>query len=332
MADVARLAGVSAMTVSRALRRDASVSDSTRARVLEVVDEIGYVPDQAAGALSSGRSGLVAAIMPTLTIPLFAFVSRGLSDTLRKEGLQLFLGSSDYSIEAEEDILRGVLRRRPEAIVLTGVGQSSKAARMLAGAGIPVVEFLDAADPPIDHVIALDVAAIGRATVEHLAGKGRRKIAIVASAAADDRRGAARIAGLLAAAHEAGLPQPIVIRRGSPGSPVEQGARGAIEAVERGTDTDALVLMSDYAAMGALTALRELGVDVPGQIAVFGFGDCEIARHLRPALTTISFSPVAAGVEMGKVVLSALDAARIGKPVPPYRLKLDFQLIERESA
>ena len=120
----------------------------------------------------------------------------GLSDTLRKEGLQLFLGSSDYSAEREEDILRAALRRRPEAIVLTSVGQSSKASRMLAGAGIPVVEFLDASEPAVDHVIALDAAAIGRATVEHLARKGRRKLAIVASAADGDRHGAAACRGI----------------------------------------------------------------------------------------------------------------------------------------
>lgn len=320
------------MTVSRALRRDASVSEQTRARVLEVVEEIGYVPDQAAGALSSGRSGLVAAIMPTLTIPLFAYVTRGLSDTLHKEGLQLFLGSSDYSVEREEDILRGVLRRRPEAIVLAGMGHSSKSARLLAGAGIPVVEFLDGAGPPVEHVIALDAAAIGRATVGYLVRKGRRKLAIAASADETDRRGEARVAGLLAAATDAGLPAPVVVRRGSAGAPIEQGARAAIEIVERKAGADALVLLDDYAAMGALSALRELGVEVPGDIAVFGFGDCEIARHLRPSLTTIGFSPVAAGVEVGKVVLAALEAARVGRPSAPYRLSLDFQLVERESA
>lgn len=320
------------MTVSRALRRDASVSEQTRARVLEVVEEIGYVPDQAAGALSSGRSGLVAAIMPTLAIPLFAYVARGLSDTIHKEGLQLFLGASDYSIEREEDILRGVLRRRPETIVLAGAGHSSKTARLLAGAGIPVVEFLDGAEPPIEHVIGLDLAAIGRATVNYLARKGRRRIAVVAAAGDGDRRGEARVAGIMAAAADAGLPPPTILRRGSPSSPVDQGARAAIEIIERKIGTDAIVLLNDYAAMGALTALRELGVATPDDIAVVGFGDCEIARHLRPSLTTISFSPVAAGVEIGKVVLSALEAARLGRPSAPYRLTLDFQLIERESA
>lgn len=332
MADVARLAGVSAMTVSGALRRDASVSEQTRARVLEVVDEIGYVPDQAAGALSSGRSGLVAAIMPTLTIPLFANVARGLSDTLHQEGIELFLCSSEYSSEREIDIVTSVLRRRPEAVVLTGVGGLNKATRLLAGAGIPVVEFLDGPGAPIDHMIGLDAKAIGRATVEYLRRKGRRRLCVVTARPDRSARDQLRLAGIEAAARELGMAEPLVLRHNSPASPSDQGVRAAIEVVERKIDVDALIFMCDYAAMGALSSFRKLGVDVPGDMAVFGFGDCEIASHLNPSLTTIAFSPVGAGVELGKVVLSALDAVKARKSAPPYRLTLDFHLVERESA
>lgn len=332
MADVARLAGVSAMTVSRALRREASVSERTRARVLDVIDEIGYVPDQAAGALSSGYSGLVAAIMPTLTVPLFGYIAQGLTDTLSHAGLQLFLGSSDYSPARQENILRAILRRRPEAIAIAGVGATEKAVRLLECAGVPVIEFLEAPDPPINHLVSFDPAAVARATVKYLARKNRRRLAIVAPTGERDRRGNGRVSALIAAAGEFGLPDPIVMRHGGSQNPMDQGARGATEATERRRELDALVFMTDYAAIGALSALRKADVSVPDDVAVFGFGNCEVARHVTPSLTTIGFNPVGLGVEIGKVMLSALNASRLKVKGQSFRLSLEFELIERESA
>lgn len=332
MADVARLAGVSAMTVSRALRRESSVSEQTRARVLEVVEEIGYVPDQSAGALSSGRSGLVAAIVPSLGLPLFAQVASGLGETLAQAGLELFLKSSDYNADRESEIIRTVLKRRPEALAIAGVGPTSKASRLLSHAGIPVVEFLDSAEPSIDNVIGLDYAEIGRATVRYLKSRGRSRIGVVTSRDSADRRSEIRLRGLATAAQEAGLPEPIALRHALASNPAEQGARGARSAVEQKLGLDALVFMNDHAAIGGIGALRRLGVRTPEDIAVFGFGNCELATFVEPALTTIAFNPVAAGVEIGKVVLSALESARLGLSRQTYRLMLDFQIVERESA
>lgn len=332
MADVARLAGVSAMTVSRALRQEASVSEATRARVLEVIDEIGYVPDQAAGALSSGRSGLVAAILPTLSMPMFGQMARGLSQTLSNAGLQLFLSSSDYSPTREEDILRAVLRRRPEAIVLAGVGHTERTSRLLAGAGVPVVEFLDGASPPVDHLVELDPQALARATTKFLLAKNRRRLAVVWSKGVEDRRGEARARALVAAARELSLPEPIVLRHGDPMHNYDVGSRAVAEIADRGLPVDAVVFLSDDAAIGALTAFRRLKIKVPDQIAVIGFGDCEYAMHVQPTLTTIRFNAVGAGVEVGKIMLSSLDTTRLGKASQPFRLTLDFEIVERESA
>ncbi|MGA0532884.1 LacI family DNA-binding transcriptional regulator [Hansschlegelia sp. KR7-227] len=332
MADVAKLAGVSAMTVSRALRQDGSVSDRTRARVLEVIDEVGYVPDQAAGALSSGRSGLVAVIMPTFTVPPFAQIARGLHDTLSAEGLELFMSFSDYSPEREEQVLRAVLRRRPEALAIVGVDHTDRATKLLEAAGIPVIECLERAGQGVDHVVAIDQAAAGQAAVRHLASRGRRRVAVAASRQDPDAGEADRIAGVTTAARELGLDQPIVIRHGSPLAPLDQGLRAAGEALDRHPDVDALVCMNDYAAVGVVGELRRRGRSAPADLAVVGFGDSDISRHVEPAITTIGFNPVLVGVEMGKMVLSTRAAARLGRTLPSYRLNIDFQLIVRESA
>lgn len=332
MGDVARLAGVSAMTVSRALRRDAAVSARTRARVLEVIEEIGYVPDKAAGSLSSGRSGLVAVIFPTLVLPMFAYVAQGLSETISQSGLELQLASSDYSAEREEEILRSMLRRRPEAVAIAGVGHTAKAARLLEGAGIPIVEFLDGSDPVIDSLIGLDLAAVSRATIDYLVGRGRRRLAVAAPRDDAGRRATHRIESLAVIARAQGLPEPVVFRHGSSVQPAEQGARSATAMIAGGQTFDAMILMNDYAAIGAIRELETAGLHVPSDIAVFGFGNCEVARYVRPSITTVGFNPAAAGVEIGKIILAGLEAARQGAERRSYRLTLDFQIFERESA
>lgn len=332
MADVARLAGVSAMTVSRALRLEGSVSKRTRARILEVIEEIGYVPDQSAGALSSGRSGLIGAIVPTLSDPIFPLVARGLTDTVAAEGLELFLAFSDYRSDREEEILKAIMRRRPEAVALAGAEHSERSARLLAGTGVPVVEFYDQPASPIRHVVGIDHAAVGRATVRHLVSKGRRRMAFVASQAGMDPRGEARLDGVQRELREMDLPPAIVVRHGGPLHPLDQGRRGAAEVSGRSPEADALICMTDFAAIGALGALRLAGRSAPADIAVIGFGDAEVAHHLSPTLTTFGFNPAHAGVEIGKLLLAALAGVRFERELAPCRIALDFHLIERESA
>lgn len=140
MAEVAKYVGVSAMTVSRAFRQDASVSEETRKRIMEAVDALGYVLDLSAGSLSSRRSGFIAALVPSINNSNFSDTARGMTDALQNTGLQLLLGYTDYSTEKEEELIEAMLRRRPEGIILTGGSHTARARRMLVKAGIPVVE------------------------------------------------------------------------------------------------------------------------------------------------------------------------------------------------
>lgn len=332
MADVAKLAGVSAMTVSRALRQDGAVSQKTRERVLEVIEEIGYVPDQAAGSLSSGHSGLVAVIVPTLTNPLYGLIARGLNYTLTPQSLQLFLGFSDYSALREEQMLEAMLRRRPEAVAIGGVDHTPKTERMLANAGIPVVEFFDAPATPIQHVVSLDHHATGHALASYLASRGRRKMVVLAHRDGLDTCGDRRTNGVVQALSELGLPPPVILRGGGPLAPLAQGVRGAVEVVKTYPDIDAIICMNDYTAVGAIGELRRRGVGVPGSVAVTGFGDSELSQLAEPTVTTIGFNSVSIGVEIGKLMLTTLEAARSKREIRPYRLALDFQVMARESA
>ena len=131
MLDVANRAGVSAMTVSRALRNGASIAAETRDRIKAAIDELGYVLDQSAGSLSSKRTAFVAALIPSINNSNFADTARGLTDALAGSGLQLLLGYTDYSVEKEEQLVESMLRRRPEAIVVTGGAHTLRARKLL---------------------------------------------------------------------------------------------------------------------------------------------------------------------------------------------------------
>lgn len=332
MADVAKVAGVSAMTVSRALREDASVSKATRARVLEVVDDLGYVPDQAAGALSSGRSGLVGMIASSFTDPMYGSVARGLNATLTRAGLQLFLGFADFQEEREEQALEALLRRRPEAVVLNGGRHTAKVARMLGNASVPVVEFFCVPEHPLQHVVAVDLRAAGRLAVERLAARGRRSIVVVGESDGLDVAAHERALGAREEVSRRGLPEPTLLCGPGAVTPIDFGAHMAGEMLTRRPDVDGVVCSSDGVAIGMIAGLRRLGRRVPDDVAVVGFGDHEVCRHLDPALTTIGFNAPSLGVEIGKVLLSAFEAGRAGEQIKPYQLSIGVELMGRESA
>ena len=146
MQTVAEIAGVSAMTVSRALKSGAPISKETRDRVLAVVNRTGYVPDVSARVLASRRSGFVASLVPSLNNSNFAETVRGMSDMFDAAGLQMLLGDTEYTLSREESLIATFLQRRPEAIILTGGVHTARAREMLARADIPIVETWEASE------------------------------------------------------------------------------------------------------------------------------------------------------------------------------------------
>jgi len=139
MEDVAQEAGVSRMTVSRALRDDGLVSDGTRKRILAVVEKMNYVPDQMAGSLSTKRSGFVATLIPSLNNVHYTQMVQALTEELEQTNLQILLGHTDYSTQREESLVESLLRRRPEVIALPYDGHSKRTRALLQNAQIPVV-------------------------------------------------------------------------------------------------------------------------------------------------------------------------------------------------
>jgi LacI family gluconate utilization system Gnt-I transcriptional repressor len=307
MADVARLAGVSPMTVSRAFKTDSSVSDATRDAILKAADDLGYVFDSTASSLRSQRTDFIAVTIPSINNANFAETVRGLSEGLKPRGLQILLGYTDYDMTEEERLIEQFLRRRPEAIVVTGGRHTPRARRMLENAGIPVIETWDLPADPIGHVVGFSNADAVRGMVDHFVAKGLTRIAFIGGDASRDTRGADRRAGFIAAMQARGLDGTRLIAAGPPPISMREGAEAMGRLLDTLPDTQAVICVSDLSAFGALTECQRRRVDVPERLWIAGFGDYEIAGIAVPALTTIDPFPREIGARTASLILDVLD-------------------------
>lgn len=327
MADVARLAGVSPMTVSRAFKTDSSVSEATRDAILKAADDLGYVFDSTASSLRSQRTDFIAVTIPSINNANFAETVRGLSEGLKPRGLQILLGYTDYDMAEEERLIEQFLRRRPEAIVVTGGRHTPRARRMLENAGIPVIETWDLPVDPIGHAVGFSNACAVRGMVDHFVVRGLTRIAFIGGDTTRDTRGADRRAGFIAAMQAHGLDATRLIAAGAPPISMREGADAMGRLLETLPDTQAVICVSDLSAFGALTECQRRDVDVPGRLGIAGFGDYEIAGIAVPALTTINPFPRDIGVRTAELILDVLN----GRQNKPARIAISPELLIRQS-
>lgn len=332
MADVAVRAGVSTMTVSRALQNGASIAPETRERIMRAVEELGYVLDKSAGSLSSKRTGFVAALIPSINNSNFADTARGLTDALEGTALQLLLGYTDYSVEKEEQLIESMLRRRPEGIVVTGGRHTPRARRLLEQSAIPVVETWDLPKTPIQHVVGLSNAEASALLVKYLFGKGYRRIAFIGGTSNRDTRGADRREGYEAAIAELGLPASRVISFGTPPISMRQGGEAVVRLIEQWPEVEAAICVSDLSAFGAVMECQRRNWRVPERIAIAGFGDFEVASCCYPSITTVGVNCYEIGHQAGALLLRAIAGERAGRTIPAETILTDYGIIARESA
>jgi LacI family transcriptional regulator, gluconate utilization system Gnt-I transcriptional repressor len=331
MSDVAKHAGVSTMTVSRALRDGASIARETRDRIMQAVEDLGYVLDQSAGSLSSKRTGFVAALVPSINNSNFADTARGLTDALQGSGLQLLLSYTDYSVENEESLIESMLRRRPEGIVVTGGRHTLRGRKLLENCSIPVIETWDLPSAPVNHVVGFSNAEASATLVRHLHAKGYRRIAFIGGTTNRDTRGADRRAGYEAAMRDLGLTESRVMSFGTPPISMKQGGEAIVRLLEQWPDVEAAICVSDLSAFGALMECQRRGWKVPERIALAGFGDFEISGTCYPAITTVGVHCYDIGNSAGKLLLRAIEGERNKQPIAAETIITDYEVIARES-
>lgn len=317
--DVAREAGVSLITASRALGNPGIVSKDTIARVRKAVETTGYIPNLLAGGLKSRRSLTVAALVPAISVAQFLPTVQALTEALDAAGYQLILGQSGYDHSREVALIHTLAGRRPDGIVVTGLLRSDEARQRLRRLGIPVVETWDLTDRPVDMLVGFSHVKVGSAVAGFFLGKGWQRLGI---ATGDDHRASMRREGFLAALGRE-VPTAVVPAPSS----LALGRRALDELLRQEPTLQAVCCSSDQLAQGVLVEAQARGLRVPADLAVCGFGDAEFAAHMEPSLTTVQVDGAAIGELAARLILERCR----GQTVDERVIDVGFRIVERRS-
>lgn len=309
--DVARVAGVSPITVSRALSQPEKVREETRMRVAAAVAQTGYVVNSLASGLRSGRSNIVTVFVSNLENPHFAASMQGIIDAFEGSRYRLMFSQTGYSELLEADLVEAVLPFRPAGVIFTGVVRSEKSRLALQALGVPVMEMWGQRPDPIDMLVGFSNADAASVMGAHLGQQGRRHVAYCGHVLG---RGGERIEGLRNALASHGAELGHIEALEETGS-VTDGMEAFRRILAAYPDCDAMFFGTDVLAVGALLAARRDGIDVPSRIALAGFGDLEFAAHVEPPLTSLRIDAREMGLEAGRRLLRRLNGGAVADPV-----------------
>lgn len=305
--DVAKLAKVSEMTASRALRGVENVAAATRKKVEEAATAIGYVPNKLAGNLASRTSNLVGVIVPSLSSFVFPEVLNGISAKLEGSGLQPVTGVTDYDLEKEEAVIRQMLSWRPRGLIIAGLEHTRGARKILQKSNIPIIEIMDVDGQPIQYCVGISHIQAGRAMARKLAGCGYRKIAFIGTKMPKDFRAQKRLDGFKTGLSEAGLAL-CAQQLYTGGSSIENGRSLTARLLQEHPEVDCIYYSSDVMSVGGLMHCLAEGISVPDDLALAGFNNLEILNGLPRKLATTDAHRYAIGEQAAGLILAHPDA------------------------
>lgn len=281
--DVAELANVSEMTASRVLRGLGEAAVSTRARVRDAAQTVGYVPNRIAGSLSSRSVNLVGVVVPSISSFVFAEVLTGISAILKATALQPVFGVSDYDLATEETVIREMLSWQPKGLVVAGLEHTDAARRLMQNAGIPIVEIMDTDGSPVDMNVGVSHRRAGYQMGQKILSRGYKRIGFIGTKLPLDYRAGKRFEGFRKSLQEAGvelLDQELY----SGGSTLLLGRQLTEKMLARSPDLDVIYYSSDTMSCGGLIHCTMNGISVPDQLALAGFNGLDL-REGMPMLT-----------------------------------------------
>lgn len=328
MSDVARLAGVSPKTVSNVVNEYEHVSPEVRARVLDAIAKLNYVPNVSARNLRTGRTGVIALAVPDLAVSYFAEIARYVTTAAEERGYTILIDQTEGLPEREQKIASGLRNNVIDGLIFSPLAMTT-AEIEAASSGTPMVLLGEREHPAsIDHVAFDNVAAAATAT-RHLVRMGRRRIA-AAGSQGERRRGtgALRLEGYFAALADAGLPRDESLVASTRRLHRVDGVEAMDHLLDLPDPPDAVVCFNDLVALGAMYTLRRRGLRVPDDVAVVGFDDIEESGYANPTLTTISPDKVAIGRTAVDLLVRRLEGKRAAAS---REVLVDYELIERES-
>ncbi len=321
--DVARIAGVSTATVSRAVSQPERVSRKTRDLVQAAVEQLGYVPDAAGRALASGRTRTIGCVIPTLDLAIFARSTHAMQLVLADAGYQLLVASHNYDQLAEAALIKTMQHRGVDALVLVGAQHHAMAWSSLKHWNKPVL-LTWVCDERLPSV-GFDNQAIGAMATRHLLALGHRKIGMISGHTEHNDRAAQRALGFLAEMQDKNI--KVIPSTVSEQELSIRGGRLGLRALKKqNPKLTAVVCGNDMVAIGAMLEAQEVGWRVPQDISICGIDNHELAGEIKPGLTTVSLPTQ----DLGRVAATQILQILGGEPVAQRSL-LPFHLIERGS-
>jgi LacI family gluconate utilization system Gnt-I transcriptional repressor len=317
--DVALEAGVSPITVSRALSTPAKVSRETRERVAAAVASTGYIVNSLASTLRSGRSRIVTVFVANLENPHIASILRGIIDAFHASPFSLMFAQTGWQEDVGPDTIESVLSFRPAGMAFCGVGFGKEVRRTLLNLDLPVVQ-IGSVTHPLDVLVQLPSFEAGRLMGEHF---GRQGFARVAFCGHTMGQGVPRLEGFHAGLGAFGVAPALILPIEGTQS-VSDGIASVGTVLDRLPDCDAIFYGSDLLALGALIEAKRRGREVPQQLAIAGYGDLDFASHLDPPLTTLRVSDYDVGLRAGTALLQRI-AGHAGEAVLPTQVGLEIR-------
>lgn len=322
---IAREAGVSVATVSRALNRPDAVSKDTRERILDLVERHRYVLDGVAASFSSRRSGLIGLIVPTIANSIYAAFTVAVQARLQAEGRKLLIANSNYEADVESEIIRKLIESRVEGVILTGFERDHGLYDLLRHYRIPFVVTWSTSPDPTIPAVSFDNEAGAEIAVEALIERGHHRIGLVCGRTAVNDRAAQRLTAYRRVLDRHGISfDPKLVQERE--FEVEEGGMAAEALMSLQQRPTALFCANDILALGALFACQRLGLEVPRDISIVGFDDLPMSRAANPSLTTIHVPAKEMGEEAALRIVRNVAASDKIEP-----LLLPTHIVIRES-
>jgi len=327
MAEVAREAGVGVMTVSRVLRGGGGVSDKLAARVRHAVDKLGYISNDLAGGLSSRTSRAIVVVVPSFAEPTVSSVVDAISRKVSEQRYQVLLANTHYDKENEISVLRQCLGWQPAGIILWGFDHNPNIKNLIRANRTPTVEIWSVEDDIIDCAIGFSHLDAGLLITQHIIDRGANMPAFVRGAYTDVRSIEQRERGFRNALLARQMLEPHVIVPES--GPLSMAHGGAVveRVLNEKSGVDALIFGGEAAAVGAVLKCQQLGVDVPKDIMIAGFGNSELMRMVTPSITSVATDIE----ELASVSVRQLLERIEGRLSPGFREYLPVEVHARQS-
>lgn len=329
--DIAKKAGVSHSTVSRALHSHPLISDETRERIQQIAVDMGYLPSAAARTLKTNRSHVLGVVLTSIDDPFFSEILEGMEEVIQSSGYSLFIAAAHRDPRREREIVEAMVEHRADGVIICSTSFSEEWSRQFLQSGVPIVVVNNQAVEDFRYSIYHDDIDGMRQVTRHLIELGHEKIAYMGNSASG-RTTMDRLTGFREEMKSAGLSIPAEYIHEASGGGTKDGESAAKYFINLAERPTALVCYNDLMAIGVMKALRQAGVCIPRDISITGFDNIIFSAYTNPPLTTLDQPKRFIGAEAARLLLELLDTPLSEQSQNHQNVRsLQGQLLVRES-